>query len=83
MSKILYFSGGMFYNKQLNASTYVTLLGLFLTISLRKINQDNLNEPVVMVCPSLNNNTRTGLVISLCLNTNPLMSLIPPNRLKF
>ena len=36
MSKILDFSGGMFYNKQ--------LLGHFVTISLRKINQDNLNE---------------------------------------
>ena len=34
----------MFYNKQLNASTSVTLLGLFVTISLRKINQDNLND---------------------------------------
>ena len=44
MSIILDFSGGMFYNKQLNGSTYVTLLGLFVTISLRKINQDNLNE---------------------------------------
>ena len=43
MSKILDFSGGMFYNKQLNASTYLTLLGLFITITLRKINQDNLN----------------------------------------
>ena len=29
MSKILDFSGGMFYNKQLNASTEVTLLGPF------------------------------------------------------
>ena len=37
MSKILDFSGGMFYNKQLNASTFVT-------ITLRKINQDKLNE---------------------------------------
>ena len=44
MSKILDFSGGMFYNKQLNASTLVTLLGRFVTISLRKINQDNFNE---------------------------------------
>ena len=44
MSKILDFSGGMFYDKPLNASTSVTLLGLFVTISLRKKNQDNLNE---------------------------------------
>ena len=30
-----------------------------------------------MVCHSLNNNTRTGLVESLSLNTNPLIGLIP------
>ena len=36
-----------------------------------------MNE-MIMVCHSLNNNTCTGLVISLCLNTNPLISLIPP-----
>ena len=60
MSKILDFLRGMFYNKQLNANTEVTLLGLFVTISLRKINQDNLNESDVMVSHSLNNK-RTGL----------------------
>ena len=32
---------------------------------------------MIMVCHSLNNYTRTGFVISLCLNTNPLISLIP------
>ena len=31
-----------------------------------------------MVSHSLNNNTRTGLFISLCLKTNPLVSLMPP-----
>ena len=35
MIKIIDFSGGMLYDKQ---------LGLFVTISLRKINPDNLNE---------------------------------------
>ena len=44
MSKILDFSGGMFYKKQLNASMLVTLLGLFVTISLQKINKDNFHE---------------------------------------
>ena len=44
MSKILDFSGGMFYSERLNARTSVTLLGLFVTITLRKINQDNCNE---------------------------------------
>ena len=37
-----------------------------------------MNE-MIMVCHSLNNNTLTGFVISLYLNTNPLISLIPPN----
>ena len=31
---------------------------------------------MIMVCHSLNNNTRTALVISFCLNANPLISLI-------
>ena len=44
MSKILDFSGGMFYSERLNARTQVTLVGLFVTISLQKINQDNCNE---------------------------------------
>ena len=35
-----------------------------------------MNE-MIMVCHSLNNNTCTGLVISLCLNPNSLISLIP------
>ena len=41
-----------------------------------------MNE-MIMVSYSLNNNTRVGLDISSCLNTNTLVSLIPPNRLKF
>ena len=40
-----------------------------------------MNE-MIMVSNSLNNNTRTGFVISFCLNANTLVSLIPPNRLK-
>ena len=35
-----------------------------------------MNE-MIMVVHSLNNNTSTGLDISLCLNANPLISLIP------
>ena len=34
-----------------------------------------MNE-MIMVCHSVDNTTRTGLVISLCLDTNPLSSLI-------
>ena len=36
-----------------------------------------MNE-MIMVRDSVNNHTRRGLVISLCLDTNPLISLIPP-----
>ena len=57
----------------------MTLLRLSVTISLCKINEDDLNERD----DSLSNNTQTGLVISLCLNANPLISLILPNGLKF
>ena len=35
-----------------------------------------MNE-MITVCHSLNNNTCTGLVTSLCLNANRLISLIP------
>ena len=55
----------------------MTLLKLFVNISSRKINENDLNE-MIIVCHSLNNNTCTGLVICLCLNANPLISLIPP-----
>ena len=37
-----------------------------------------MNE-MIMVCHSLNNNTPTGLVRCLCLNANPLISLLPPS----
>ena len=38
---------------------------------------------MITVSYSLNNNTRVGLDISLCLNKNTLVSLIPWNCLKF
>ena len=38
---------------------------------------------IIMLCHSLNNNTRTGLVKSFCLNTNPLIGLIPPDHLNW
>ena len=44
---------------------------------------------MITVCHSLNNNTLTGLVISLCLHANLLISLIlkppppSPNGLEF
>ena len=38
---------------------------------------------MIMMSHSLNNNTCMGLIISLCLNTNPLVSLIPPFCLRF
>ena len=41
-----------------------------------------MNE-MIMVGYSLNNNKRTGVVISLCLNANPSISMIPPNGFKF
>ena len=61
----------------------MALLRLFATISLRKINGDSLNERGDHVVTLLNNNTRTSSVISVCLNMDPLISLIPANHLEF
>ena len=84
MSKILDFSGGTFYNKQLNASTQVMLLRLFVTINLHKINEDNLNERDDYHVPFSKQQYTHGSFIYLCLNITLLISLIPlPNRLKF
>ena len=41
-----------------------------------------MNE-TIMVSHSLDHNTHTGNGISLCLNTNSLISLISPNGFKF
>ena len=38
---------------------------------------------MTILCHLLNNNTRTGLVISLCLNVNTLISLIPQMAANF
>ena len=49
----------------------MTLLRLFVTISLRKINEDDLNEQDDYDVPfSEQQYTNGGLVISLCLNAN-------------
>ena len=61
----------------------MTLLELFVTISLRKINQNNLNERYDYGELFSEQQYTVGLHISLCLNKNTLVSLLPPNRLKF
>ena len=40
-------------------------------------------KKTIMMRHSVNNNTRMGLVIFLCSNSNHLISLIPPNCFKF
>ena len=59
----------------------MTLLRL-VTISLRKINEDDLNEQDDYGVPFSEQQCMHGSVISLCLNENPLICLIPPNGLK-
>ena len=59
------------------------LLRLFVTVSLRKINEDNLNERDNYGVPFSKKQYTYGSFISLYLNINLLISLIPPNRLKF
>ena len=44
MSKIHDFSGGRFCHTQLNASTYVKLLRLAITINLQKMKEDNISQ---------------------------------------
>ena len=44
MSKIRYFSGGMFCHAQLNTSTYVKLLRLSITINFTKDEKDNIGQ---------------------------------------
>ena len=56
----------------------MALFRLFVTISLQIINGDNLNGRDDCFVHSLNNNTCTSSVTFLCLNINPLISLIPP-----
>ena len=50
---------------------------------LQKMNEDNFDELDDYGTPFCEGNTRTGLVISLCLISDHLITLIPPNRLKF
>ena len=53
---------------------------------LQKMKKDNigqLDDHVIMMHHSVNNNTHMGLAVSLCSNSNHLISLIPPNCLKF
>ena len=40
--------------------------------------EDNISHLVDHDAPFCNNNTRMGFVISLCTNSNHLISLIPP-----
>ena len=74
MSKIHDFSGGMFCHTQLNASTYVKLLRLAITINLQKMKEDNisqLGDYDVLFCDE--QQYTQGLVISLCSNPNHLI----------
>ena len=60
----------------------MTLLRLFVTICLRKINEDDLNEQDNYGVP-LSEQQYTHGSCYISLNANPLISLIPPNGLKF
>ena len=58
MSKILDFSGGMFYNKQLNESN---ALGTFFHHKFKKDKSGQFNNEMIVMGHSLNNNTRVNL----------------------
>ena len=58
------------------------LLRLFVIVSLRKIDEDNLNErDDYGVCYSLNNNTHMGLLYLFVSEIALLISLIPPPQI--
>ena len=55
------------------------LLRLSITINFTKDEEIIISVNwVIMTCHSVNNSTRMGLVISLCSNSNHLISLIAP-----
>ena len=54
------------------------LFRLSITINFTKMKEDNISQFGDYDGHSVNNNTAMGLVISLCSNSNHLMSLIPP-----
>ena len=61
----------------------MTLLGLSVTISLRKINENDLNEGDDYGVPFSEEQYSHGFCyISFCLNANPLITLIPSNGLR-
>ena len=74
MSKIHDFLGGMFCHMQLNASTRDFLSPL----TLQKMKEDNISQLGDYDAHSVYNNTRMGLAISLCSNSNHSVSLVPP-----
>ena len=78
MSKIHDLSGGIFCHTQLNASTQVKLLRLSITNNVTKMTEDNVSQLGDYGAHSVNDNTLMGLVISLCSNSDHLISLIPP-----
>ena len=59
------------------------LLRLSFTINVtKKMKEDSISQLDDYDAPSVNNNTGIGLVISLCPNSNHLISLIPPRLLQ-
>ena len=62
----------------MNASTQVKLLRLLSPLILQKMKEDNINQLDDYDEPFCELQYSVGLVISLCSNSNHLMSLIPP-----
>ena len=71
MSKIPDFKGGMFCHTQLKASSQVKFFDFLSTLILQKMKEDNISQ---LGDFDANDNTRMGLVISLCSNSNHLIS---------
>ena len=78
MSKIHYFSGGMFCHTQLNASTSVKVLRLSITINLQKMKEDNISQLDDHDAPFCEQQYMHGSCYMSLFNSNHLISLIPP-----
>ena len=50
---------------------------------LQKVKKDNIGNQMIMMHHSVSNNTHMSLAVSLCSNSNHLISFIPLNCLKF
>ena len=78
MSKIHDFSGGMFCHTQLNASTYVKLFRLSITINFKKMKENNISQLGDYNAPFCEQQYTHGSYYISLFKLKSLDQLIPP-----